>query len=405
MGGIVGRLFREFAVTLSIAILISLVVSLTTTPMMCARLLRPAAERSAGRVGAWVERGFRAMHDAYRRSLAWGLAHGVVVMLVLLVTVCLNVYLYVDHPEGLLPAAGHRAPDRRHPGRPEHLVPGDAAEARRFHGDRRRRSGGRERRRLHRRRAAQFGLHVRRAEAGRRAQGNGGPGHRAAARQAREGARRQSLPAAGAGHPDRRPAEQRAIPVHAAGRRPRRAARVGAEDPAGAERAARARRRQHRPAGQGAADLARDRPRRRVAARRHAADDRHDAERRLRPAPGVDDLRAAQPVPRGDGGLARVLAVAGSAAIGLRQHVRPARRCRCRRSPRSARPTRRSASTTRASSSRRRSRSISRSACRCRRRRAPSTTRSRASACRRPCAAPSRAARGCSRRRSRASRG
>ena len=103
MGGIVGRLFREFAVTLSIAILISLVVSLTTTPMMCARLLRPAAQRKTGRLGAWSERVYGALLDAYRKSLDWGLAHGVVVMLVLLVTVCLNVYLYVIIPKGFFP--------------------------------------------------------------------------------------------------------------------------------------------------------------------------------------------------------------------------------------------------------------------------------------------------------------
>ena len=103
MGGIVGRLFREFAVTLSIAILISLLVSLTTTPMMCARLLRPAAERRTGRLGAWSERVYGRLQDAYRKSLGWGLRHGVVVMLVLLVTVCLNVYLYVIIPKGFFP--------------------------------------------------------------------------------------------------------------------------------------------------------------------------------------------------------------------------------------------------------------------------------------------------------------
>jgi len=103
MGGIVGRLFREFAVTLSVAILISLVVSLTTTPMMCARLLRPASEAKHGRIGAWSERFFAAMLRGYRRSLGWGLGHGVVVMLVLLATVCLNVYLYVIIPKGFFP--------------------------------------------------------------------------------------------------------------------------------------------------------------------------------------------------------------------------------------------------------------------------------------------------------------
>ena len=103
MGGIVGRLFREFAITLSAAILISLVVSLTTTPMMCARLLRAKEPRVPGRFGRWSERAFTAMRNGYSKSLAWGLRHGPVVMLVLLVTVCLNVYLYVDIKKGFFP--------------------------------------------------------------------------------------------------------------------------------------------------------------------------------------------------------------------------------------------------------------------------------------------------------------
>ena len=65
MGGIVGRLFREFAITLSIAILVSLAGSLTTTPMMCARLLRPKSERRTGRIGAWSDRVFAVLVDGY----------------------------------------------------------------------------------------------------------------------------------------------------------------------------------------------------------------------------------------------------------------------------------------------------------------------------------------------------
>ncbi len=103
MGGIVGRLFREFAITLSVAILISLVVSLTTTPMMCARLLRPSAERKQGRLGRWSERAYRRLLAAYGTALAWGLSHGVLVMLVLLATICLNVWLYVVIPKGFFP--------------------------------------------------------------------------------------------------------------------------------------------------------------------------------------------------------------------------------------------------------------------------------------------------------------
>ncbi|HTS22894.1 MAG TPA: multidrug efflux RND transporter permease subunit [Casimicrobiaceae bacterium] len=103
MGGIVGRYFREFAVTLSVAILVSLVLSLTTTPMMCSRLLRPVREREPGRLFASSERAFEALLRGYERSLAWVLEHGPLTMLVLLVTVCLNVYLYIIVPKGFFP--------------------------------------------------------------------------------------------------------------------------------------------------------------------------------------------------------------------------------------------------------------------------------------------------------------
>src|SRR6185312_3685373 len=73
VGGIVGRLFREFTVTLSVAILISLVVSLTTTPMMCSRLLRSEANKKLTRFGAAFERGFQAMRGGYERTLGWAL--------------------------------------------------------------------------------------------------------------------------------------------------------------------------------------------------------------------------------------------------------------------------------------------------------------------------------------------
>jgi multidrug efflux pump len=76
---------------------------LTTTPMMCARLLRPPAERKSGRIGLWSERVYQSMVGAYGRSLDWGLSHGLVVLLVLLATVCLNVYLYVIIPKGFFP--------------------------------------------------------------------------------------------------------------------------------------------------------------------------------------------------------------------------------------------------------------------------------------------------------------
>jgi len=103
MGGIVGRYFREFAVTLSVAILISLALSLTMTPMMCSRLLLPASERRHGRLYDWSERGFEGLRRGYEKSLAWVLTHGVLMMLILLAVVCLNVYLYVIIPKGFFP--------------------------------------------------------------------------------------------------------------------------------------------------------------------------------------------------------------------------------------------------------------------------------------------------------------
>ena len=104
MGGQVGRLFREFAVTLSAAVMISLVLSLTTTPMMCAWLLRPKSqERPPGRVSRWFEAGFDRVLRTYAGSLDWALANKPVVMLVLAVVIGLNVYLFAAAPKGFFP--------------------------------------------------------------------------------------------------------------------------------------------------------------------------------------------------------------------------------------------------------------------------------------------------------------
>jgi multidrug efflux pump len=103
MGGIVGRLFREFAVTLSAAILISLLISLTTTPMMCARLLRARPRAADGRLARLCARAFDRLQRAYRRSLDWALEHTLIMLLLLLSTVVLNVWLYVIVPKGFFP--------------------------------------------------------------------------------------------------------------------------------------------------------------------------------------------------------------------------------------------------------------------------------------------------------------
>ncbi|HEX5785597.1 MAG TPA: efflux RND transporter permease subunit, partial [Burkholderiaceae bacterium] len=105
MGGIVGRLFREFAVVLSSAILVSMVVSLTTTPMMCAALLRTPARHNAApsRLAKWSARVQAALLRGYRHSLAWGLRHPPVVLLFLAGVIGLNVYLYGAIEKGFFP--------------------------------------------------------------------------------------------------------------------------------------------------------------------------------------------------------------------------------------------------------------------------------------------------------------
>jgi multidrug efflux pump len=103
MGGIIGRLFREFAVTLSVAILISLLVSLTTTPMMCALLLRARPERAPGWFSRASERSFAALLGGYRRSLDLALRHPWLTLAVLSATIGLNVWLYGHVPKGFVP--------------------------------------------------------------------------------------------------------------------------------------------------------------------------------------------------------------------------------------------------------------------------------------------------------------
>ncbi len=107
MGGIVGRLFREFGLTLSLAIAVSLVVSLTTTPMMCAIMLRQRpsglAQGALGRIFGWSRAAFDFVHDRYVTSLWTALRHPLISILALLATVGLTVFLFVAIPKGLFP--------------------------------------------------------------------------------------------------------------------------------------------------------------------------------------------------------------------------------------------------------------------------------------------------------------
>jgi multidrug efflux pump len=105
MSGIVGRLFREFAVTLATAIVVSMVISLTTTPMMCAHLLKAEVRKpeERGRLYRWSEKFFTGMLNVYGTSLEWVLANPVLTIIVLLLTIALNFYLMVIIPKGFFP--------------------------------------------------------------------------------------------------------------------------------------------------------------------------------------------------------------------------------------------------------------------------------------------------------------
>jgi multidrug efflux pump len=103
MGGMLGRLFREFSVTLSVAVLVSLVLSLTTTPMMCAALLRS----EAGKRRSWIyrvsERGYQWIEKTYAKSVSWALTHTWTMLLLWLATFMLNVVLFIAVPKGFFP--------------------------------------------------------------------------------------------------------------------------------------------------------------------------------------------------------------------------------------------------------------------------------------------------------------
>ncbi|HUJ18377.1 MAG TPA: multidrug efflux RND transporter permease subunit [Nitrospirota bacterium] len=103
MGGMVGRLFREFAVTLSAAITVSLLVSLTATPMMCATLLKPERKREHGALYRASGRMFDWMHGSYERSLRWALGHARLMLALIALTLAANVILFVLVPKGFFP--------------------------------------------------------------------------------------------------------------------------------------------------------------------------------------------------------------------------------------------------------------------------------------------------------------
>jgi multidrug efflux pump len=103
MGGILGRIFREFAITLSVAVAFSMIISLTTTPAMCAKLLKPEKDRKHNWFSRASEKGFQRLYDGYAGSLRWVLQHQPLVLGITLGTLCLAIYLYVVIPKGFFP--------------------------------------------------------------------------------------------------------------------------------------------------------------------------------------------------------------------------------------------------------------------------------------------------------------
>ena len=103
MGGIVERLFREFSITLAVAVVISLLVSLTLTPMLCARWLKAEQEQSRSRLQLWGDRLQARVLAIYGRSLDWALRHSLLMVISLLATIALNVYLFVSIPKTFMP--------------------------------------------------------------------------------------------------------------------------------------------------------------------------------------------------------------------------------------------------------------------------------------------------------------
>src|ERR1700678_987560 len=103
MGGVIGRLFREFAVTLAVTIVLSAVVSLTLTPMMCSRILRHTSEEQQGQIGRTTERAFEGMIAFYGRTLKVVLRFQTITLLVALGTLILTIYLYIVIPKGFFP--------------------------------------------------------------------------------------------------------------------------------------------------------------------------------------------------------------------------------------------------------------------------------------------------------------
>ena len=225
MGDIVGRLFREFAVTLAVTILVSAVVSLTLTPMMCSKLLKHTPEARQGWFYRNSEHAFNAVIAFYGKTLRFVLRFQTITLLVAIATLgdhCVAVHLY---SEGLLPDPGYGRDPGGFRSRADGFVRRDVAAAAVAHRRDSERPGGRQPVVVHRHRRHQYHAQQRaradQPEAARTARRFGQRRDPALAAGARTGGRHHPVHAAGAGHHRRRPGEPHAVPVHTRRSQPR----------------------------------------------------------------------------------------------------------------------------------------------------------------------------------------
>ena len=311
MSGIVGRLFREFAVTLSIAIIVSLAVSLTTTPMMCAFLLGP--RRRADGSAASERRDLFDVDTRLVRTLADRCAStpGRDTRRDARDDACDRLPLHPDS-QGLLPAAGHRGGHGIDPVRPGHFVPGDAAACSTVRRHRHARPWRGDCARVRRwRRRPELGTDVRQPEASRRAGCRCDRDHQPASPPADRRARGGAVSPGRPGSAHRRALQLGPVPVHPSKRRRGCAERLGSAPVRPSAPAAGAHRREQRFADARASGVSFDRSAHGIAPGHHAAGNRRHALRRIRSAPGVDDVHRTESVPRRHGSRAVVLAEPG----------------------------------------------------------------------------------------------
>ena len=302
MGDIVGRLFREFAVTLGVTILMSAVVSLTLTPMMCARLLRHRTNHEAGRLNRASEAAFDWVIAIYGRTLQWVLRHQTATLLVAVGTLVLTVVLYVVVPKGFFPVQDTGVIMGVSEASQTISFAGMAERQQALAENHSRGPGGRELVILHRRgrdeRDDQQRAYPDKSQAARRTKDQRERRDSPAATGAVTSVEHHALHAAGTG-PHRRGSRQPdAISIQPRGCRSPGTWNLGspvrraAADPAGPAG------RRQRPAERRAADTPRDRSQHGVPPGHHAAGARRDTVRRVRPATDLDDVHGAQSVPR-----------------------------------------------------------------------------------------------------------